>query len=585
MVRVKLAGMNVPMKILEDINNVPIKISECIAERITDIIEGIESKKSDKAKLSPLVFQLAELLGEIPKRFTPEVLCAAYARISRKPEDVNKLVEEAYGFVPEARQSNQRIIYGMGHHSVADHALFNFNITGISRLAIEFLEKRRIGTGYTEKSQRYITMGGAYARPQEYDANDLKKFERLVTLQNNLYARSNQRLFEFLKKKNSDKLSKMNEVDQKDFLKLLQGSANEDARFVLGMATEGQLGCSLDGEALELVIREGKYDRLSEIRDMAKQLYNEVVQVAPSLIQLTDPKLFAEHNQGRKLLDDNFEKTPEHIRKLVNDAFVDLEYYVYLGLDEEGFAKEKSAEPKVTFYRDHHSFSSTGFDRKFLSDEQKIVPIRIECNDADTNILAALLHANSKKDVTACYQAAIDLKHQGRAQDFMDQALKYMSPFDKAPRAFENTNGLMFEAAVSASCYAQLKRHRMMMLLSQDYDPSLGYTIPPNVDEAGLGEEFREIIEAGSEFHDELEPKYGKAAEYALTNAHRRRVLINTNMREMTHISRTREDAHAQWEIRKLVKGLSDLVRDYAPIAASVLGGQSELLEKLKPRD
>jgi len=45
----------------------------------------------------------------------------------------------------------------MGHHSVAEHAVFNLDILGVSRYVMEELEKFRL-CAYTEKSQRYITL-------------------------------------------------------------------------------------------------------------------------------------------------------------------------------------------------------------------------------------------------------------------------------------------------------------------------------------------------------------------------------------------------------------------------------------------
>jgi hypothetical protein len=73
---------------------------------------------------------------------TPETLSAAYARISRDPRPADELRAAARQEVERARRSNQTIIFKMGHHSVAEHAVFNFDIIGVSRLALE--EKRTL---------------------------------------------------------------------------------------------------------------------------------------------------------------------------------------------------------------------------------------------------------------------------------------------------------------------------------------------------------------------------------------------------------------------------------------------------------
>ncbi len=83
--------------------------------------------------------------GKLDSRtMTPETISAAYARISRSPKPVNELRETARQEVEKARKSNQNIIFAMGHHSVAEHAVFNFDVLGVSRLAIEEIEKFRL---------------------------------------------------------------------------------------------------------------------------------------------------------------------------------------------------------------------------------------------------------------------------------------------------------------------------------------------------------------------------------------------------------------------------------------------------------
>ena len=87
----------------------------------------------------------AALLDETRRRFgeavTPEVISAAYARISRDPRSVAALRQDARGAVEKARRSNERIVFGLGHASVAEHAVVNLDLTGLSRLAVEELER------------------------------------------------------------------------------------------------------------------------------------------------------------------------------------------------------------------------------------------------------------------------------------------------------------------------------------------------------------------------------------------------------------------------------------------------------------
>jgi thymidylate synthase ThyX len=483
---------------------------------------------------------------ELCEKFTPEINPAAYARISRSPKGVDGLIEDAWNDVPEARKSNEAIIFGMGHHSVADHALFNLNMTGVSRLLVEKIEERRLA-GYTEKSQRYVTLAGDFVRPREYYPDDLKKFENLVKAQNSFYFKYNPLLHEHLKNKYSAKIESLEGKAKSDFLRDVNGWAKEDARYSLSLATITQLGCSYTGQTAEHAIRKTKYGRLEEEREFSKKLFEALVPYAPSLIQLADADVFKKHNNGRELQEDHFKYADENLRSVVEKIFL---------------------ENKEKLNPGHYNQSA-----KIRQDgDVKLV----QCRSISVNVYAALLFANSNESINDCYAMANLLQEEYKVEDLIKEALKFMSAHDKPQRAFEVNGGLVFGITLSSSAFAQLKRHRMMTLIPQDYDLSLGCTIPPNIEEIGAGNELRNVCDMSSEFHNELEPRYGKAAEYCLTNAHRRDVLVNTNLRNLYNFSRFRDDEHAQWDIRGKAHSMTKLAKQKIPFASMLLGGKDE---------
>ena len=148
-----------------------------------------------------------------------------------------------------------------------------------------------------------------------------------------------------------------------------------------------------------------------------------------------------------------------------------------------------------------------------------------------------------------------------------------MEFYDFPPREFEHAD-LVYDLVLSASCFAQLKRHRMATLTWQRYDPALGVTVPPSVSEAGVEKDFLAVIDRTNETHARLERDIGPAADYILTNAHRRRALLKVNVRELYHISRLRQDATAQWEIRGIAAEMSRLAGKVMPLSCLLLGGK-----------
>ena len=209
---------------------------------------------------------------------TPESISAAYARISRSPKPVDSLRQESCKEVVKARRSNRTIIFEMGHHSVAEHAVFNFDIIGISRTAVEELEKFRL-CSYTEKSQRYVTLKGDFVVPEELaNTNLIDDYCDIIKVQNDYYKYLYKKIsVRNLKRSSSKAVSKKQE-------KILRNLAKEDARYVLSMATQTQVGATINARNLELMIRRFASHNSKEINELGKKLYTSVHKIAPSII-------------------------------------------------------------------------------------------------------------------------------------------------------------------------------------------------------------------------------------------------------------------------------------------------------------
>lgn len=472
---------------------------------------------------------IEELKRHCPERqdVTPETLSAAYARISRDPRPVDELRAVARAEVERARRSNQNIIFKMGHHSVAEHAVFNFDLIGLSRLAIEEVEHFRL-CSYTEKSQRYITLDGDYVLPEEIKQAGLEGvFAETIEIQNQAYRYFYERLREHIFEKYKEQAANPKNHP------ILDGWAKEDARYVVSLATRGQLGMTVNARNLELMIRRFSASQNAEIRELVRQLYDQAKKVAPSIILFTDPAPYEA-------------ETMDQVR---------VEALKLLAARKSGVGyRQKMHEIRLM------EFSERG----------------------DDLIIAGLLFSTTGLSFKEA------LKEVGRWSarkklGLVKKVFEYMEFYDSPPRDFEMAF-LTFDLVVSASCFAQLKRHRMMTLLVQPYDPALGVTVPPSIREIKEQKKFREIIKQTEKTWRVLKKKVGPAANYILTNSHRRRALVKANVRELYHLSRLREDATAQWEIRQVSAAMSALARRVFPLTACLLGGKDsypQLYKKL----
>lgn len=471
---------------------------------------------------------LAELkAGSSPpeEELTPETISAAYARISRNPLSVDQLRRLSRGEVEKARRSNQTIVFDMGHSSIAEHAVFNVDILGVSRLAVEFIEAFRLAS-YTEKSQRYIRLEDDFVIPEEIRAAGLADiFTDTVRAQNALY----HDLYTAIR---NHLFSGETSLDQNHARRyLLEGSAKEDARYILSLATESQLGMTVNARTLELMLRRAAAHRFTEVREYGRKLYAATKPVAPSLIRYTEATAF-DRNTGHALKE-------EAERLMVKEE-----------IDEMNVRRDDSV-------------------------------VLVKATEAgDELILASLLQHASGHSLEECLNRARRLPLEEK-EALIIAACGRMEAYDAPPRAFEMAD-LTFEIVMSASCFAQMKRHRMATIISGDYDPSLDVTLPDTIREAGMEEPFREMINTTNHVYDRILSSTPGAAPYILTNAHRKRVLIKTNVRELYHIARLREDSHSQWDIRHEAGRMVALGRQVMPLSLMYACGKDAFQEVKK---
>lgn len=452
---------------------------------------------------------------------TPEVISAAYARISRDPRPINEIRDDSRKEVELSRKSNSTIIFKMGHHSVAEHAVFNLDILGVSRLAMEELEKFRL-CSYTEKSQRYITLDKDFVIPQELKVTRFEKlFVDMVGEQTHAYFR----LFEKLKEHVFKKFPDLAQDSKKH--NLLEGWAKEDARYITALATESQVGETINARNLELLLRRFASCPLAEVKELGRKIYEQIAEVAPSIV----------------------------IFHQTNDR--DLKTYPQL--------KELAAK------------IGEGVSSYGAVDEDKPVQLVEFTQDADVVIAASFLHVSSNLPYSRCKSIVKNLP-QEKLKEIFKTAGGNLQFYDSMPREFEYGN-LTFNLVVSSACFGQLKRHRMATLTAQDYDPRLGVTIPAAVKEVGMEEYFQDIVNKTNEVYDKIKREIPLAAPYILTNAHRKRVLMRVNARELYHISRLREDTHAQWDIQNVSRAMSEQAKRVMPLTMSLAGGKDKYNE------
>jgi len=431
---------------------------------------------------------------------TPEVISAAYARISRSKKDVTSLRKQALGEVEKARKSNNNIIFGMGHSSIAEHVVFNLDILDVSRYLTEFIQKSRLAS-FTEKSQRYVTLTSAYYIPEELTG---KQKEEYVNLMDFLFA-NYEEMFQ-LAKANLEK--EKFQGSQRD----LEGKAKEDARYILPLATQTQMGITINARSLERLLRRLDACGIKEAKDLKELITNQVKDIAPSVIKYTNAEVY--------------EKLKCDIPKL---PVVDNKFHWQLN------HHSKNPDLKILAY---YIFENCG-----------------ESLDNIENYLSSLSYLELKSMFKSIFAN--------------------MKAYHLPIKAFEVAE-FEFQFDISASCFAQLKRHRMATIIKSQYELKDGFVIPPQLKLLDQTSRFQEAYKRITELYSQLD---SNIAPYILTNAHKVRVVMKANLRELYHFSRLRSDSHAQWEIQELSDFLIAEIQELAPLSASLMMGKDRFMQ------
>jgi thymidylate synthase ThyX len=382
----------------------------------------------------------------------------------------------------------------MGHHSIAEHAVFNFDLIDVSRLALEEIEKFRLSS-YTEKSQRYQKLEDNFILPEEFKGS----------------------------KHESSIIGLINDQNRAYQQMVSDGIEPEDARYVTSMATCGQVGMTMNARNLELLVRRFASSHLAEVRELGKQIFDQASRISPSLILFT--------------------------------AANDFDQKTYPGMKAalKGKWERKRRVSAACELVDHTSA-------------------------ADIKLVATLIHSSTAVSYRNSLRLARSMNKPQR-QALVKKAFERMEFYDSTLREFEHIS-LTYDLVLSSACFAQMKRHRMATITAQDYEPALGVTIPPKIKEQGKEKYFKEMIAQTDKLYNEIKGEYGAAAQYLLTGAHRRRILMSLNARELYHVSRLREDLHAQWDIQQLTGQMTAAASKVMPLAMQLIGGKDSYPEK-----
>ena len=453
-----------------------------------------------------------------------EVVAVIFAYVSRSPkgfrENIDTVIKEEQLGQERASKFHEKWVLNYGHASVAEHAAVHVGVERVSRLFSSVLELSNEYMSFTEYSQRYQKPEkGDFYLPKELSASPPLKKE-YVNLNNHLYdvyARLNERLFEYLKDTVPTPKGKEDRVHHRALEKI----AFEDARYVLTLATFTNLGLTANARAIEDSLTKLLSSKYSEVRARAEEIKEEVRFSVPTLVKYA--------NENEYIVETT---------KTLEDTAASLK------TDSGGGSPLESSEVNLL---DWTGKGSTDPEEAAL--DKMVGAILFEHSDLSYGEI----------------EGALKGMDNPTKLEILKKSVEKLGKFDNPINAFKLVK-YSAEFVISEACWHQLLRHRKTEWIYKEPGIVDGITMPPNVNSAGLGDTLGEAVKESERLYQKLVDE-GRplTASYVVTNAHNRRLVGSFDLWELYHLINLRMSEGAQWDIKNVTRTLAEEIGKHHP--------------------
>ena len=440
----------------------------------------------------------------------------------------------------KARAFYERVLVGYGDDSVAQLGGAHLACENISNVAAKLLEDARIGIAPLEKSTRYVRFDQKdaagnylfYREPKIMASRHRDAYIEVMNLLFDIYSRQMEPMLASIAKAlrieqlevrdpSSGKSLSYSEAQKDDRLRrwaetayraTVRAHACDVLRSYLPAATLTNVGMFGVGQAFEYLISKFYSHDLSEIKELAGAMHNELNQLIPSFVK----------------------------RAQLND-------YLF----------ETSAATKVLVAR-CAPMNPAASEPVVLTD----------CDAAaEEKIIAAILYANARHPLEQLRQIAAAMSADQRRQILQEYFSKRRHRRDKLSRAFENVY-YTFDILANLGLYRDLQRHRILTQERQDFTTVHGYDTPPEIEEAGFKNEFDACMKRAADLYERIYADLPSEAQYVVPFAYKIRWYMKMNLREALHMVELRTMPQGHPDYRFICQEMWRKIQEVHPVLA-----------------
>ncbi len=435
--------------------------------------------------------------------FPPEVVAVAFAKTSRSPEQLDKIAKELDE--DKSRQFHEKWVVGYGHSSIAEHAVLSIAIENVSILATKVLEDNRLAS-YTEKSTRYQVFDKTrYYKPKKImDSEVGKLYEETSDFIMDTYTGLFPTMIEFMKKKYPKKEDEPDNV----YEVRIKNKALDNLRYLLPVSILTNLGVTINARQLEHATCKLLTHPLDEMNEIGQEIKEAALKVTPTLLKHVAPIEY------QKRADSELKEFSNELR----------------------FNKVENKEGAVLVHYD---------------------------KDAENRIIAGLIYRHSEYSYEQVYEKVKEMTDDEKEM-ILIAALKDRGKFDAVLREFENAY-YTFDVLIDYGAFRDIQRHRICTQINQDFTVLHGYSMPPEILEAGVDKQFVLCMEKARDVYRKIHKKFLYEAQYIIPMAYRKRVLFTWNLRELHHFISLRSRPQGHWSYRRLAGQIHELLMEVHP--------------------
>jgi thymidylate synthase ThyX len=184
--------------------------------------------------------------------------------------------------------------------------------------------------------------------------------------------------------------------------------------------------------------------------------------------------------------------------------------------------------------------------------------------DAELKIAAAALYAVSELPEAELLRVARSMTESERAGIIASLVGERENRRHKPGRAMERTT-YRFDVSCDIGAFRDLQRHRLMTLEWQRYSTRLGYELPEEVEEQGLGDRWHwTMAESGSLYEDLRNDLGPDVAQYVVPFAFNVRFVMEMNPRQAFHLIELRSQAAGHPAYRRVAHEMHRAIEEVA---------------------